>query len=503
MGEAGSATDARAEAREAPISFMRRAVTVLAPLLVPLAVAALPAPAGLAPHAWCFFALFLGVVLALMLEPLPSAAVGLVGVTIAALLAPWVLFAPAELARPGFRAPEAAIAWALGGFANGTVWLVFTAFVFAIGYDKTGFGRRIALRLVQAMGHSSRRLGYAVMLADLALAPFTPSNTARSAGTIFPIIRGVPPLYGSLPDHRSARKLGTYVMWTAFASSCVTSTLFLTALSPNLLAVAMIRSTLGVEIGWVDWFLAAAPFCLPLLALMPWLAFALLRPTVRRSPEVVRWAKTELAAMGPLSWRETLLGVLVIGAILLWIFGTSHVNATAAALLVLALMLVTGLVRWADIVGSRDAWDTLTRLATLMTLADGLNRTGFIAWFASGLAGWIGDVAPIWAVAALVTTYFLSHYMFATTTAHTTAMLPVMLATVAGMPALPQAQTALLLALASGLMGVITPYATGPAPVYAGCGYISTSAFWRLGAIFGALFLAALLMVGAPVLLAR
>ena len=58
--------------------------------------------------------------------------------------------------------------------------------MFALGYDKTGLGRRIALMLVKAMGRKTLTLGYAVMIADLLLAPFTPSNTARSGGTIYP-----------------------------------------------------------------------------------------------------------------------------------------------------------------------------------------------------------------------------------------------------------------------------------------------------------------------------
>jgi len=51
------------------------------------------------------------------------------------------------------------------------------------------------------------------------------------------------------------------------------------------------------------------------------------------------------------------------------------------------------------------------------------------------------------------------------------------------------------------MMGVLTPYATGPAPVYFGTGYISRKAFWSLGLLFGLLFLAVLLGIGAPVLL--
>ena len=50
------------------------------------------------------------------------------------------------------------------------------------------------------------------------------------------------------------------------------------------------------------------------------------------------------------------------------------------------------------------------------------------------------------------------------------------------------------------MMGVISPYATGPAPVYYGSGYISRKDFWVLGLVFGVIFLAALLIIGIPYL---
>ena len=66
----------------------------------------LPAPAGLPQHAWYFFAIFAGVIVGLMVEPLPGGAIGLIGVTLVAVLAPYVLFSPAELAKPGFKSGE-------------------------------------------------------------------------------------------------------------------------------------------------------------------------------------------------------------------------------------------------------------------------------------------------------------------------------------------------------------------------------------------------------------
>ena len=116
-----------------------------------------PAPAGLAQHAWYFFAIFAGVIVGLMFEPLPGGAIGLIGVTVVTLLAPWVLYGPADLAKPGFNPTNAALTWTLSGFSNSTVWLIFGAFMFALGYEKTGLGRRIALLLVKAMGRKTLR----------------------------------------------------------------------------------------------------------------------------------------------------------------------------------------------------------------------------------------------------------------------------------------------------------------------------------------------------------
>jgi L-tartrate/succinate antiporter len=69
----------------------------------------------------------------LMFEPLPGGAIGLIGVTVVTLLAPWMLYGPADLAKPGFNATNAALTWALSGFSNSTVWLIFGAFMFALG----------------------------------------------------------------------------------------------------------------------------------------------------------------------------------------------------------------------------------------------------------------------------------------------------------------------------------------------------------------------------------
>jgi L-tartrate/succinate antiporter len=99
---------------------------------------------------------------------------------------------------------------------------------------------------------------------------------------------------------------------------------------------------------------------------------------------------------------------------------------------------------------------------------------------------------------ALVLIFFFAHYPFASITAHVTALLPVMLAVGASLPGMNMVQFSLLLCLTLGIMGIVTPFATGPSPVYYGSGYLPSADYWRLGAIFGVIFIAALLLIGVP-----
>jgi L-tartrate/succinate antiporter len=443
------------------------------------------------------------VIVGLMLEPLPGGAIGISGVTLATLLAPWVLYGPAELAKPGFNPSTAAINWALSGFSNATVWLIFGAFMFALGYEKTGLGRRIALVLVKRMGRKTLTLGYAVAAADTILAPFTPSNTARSGGTIYPVIKNLPPLYDSKPDDPSMRRIGSYIMWVAIATTCVTSTLFLTALAPNLLAKELVKKIANVELAWGAWFVAAAPAGLLLLVSVPLLAYWLYPPEVKEGAEVTEWAAKELAKLGGFTSREITLAVLVAIALVLWIFAGDYVNPTTTALVVISLMVRLNVVTWDDISKNFNAWNTLAWFATLVALAGGLSQVGFVKWFAESIASHMAGFTPTKAILLLLVINFFIHYAFASGTAHVTAMIPVLLAVGSAVPNMNMPQLALLLCLQLGIMGIITPYGTGPSPVYYGSGYLPAADYWRMGAIFGLIFFVVFMVLTVPWVLLR
>lgn len=295
--------------------------------------------------------------------------------------------------------------------------------------------------------------------------------------------------------------MGSFLMWTAIVSTCVTSSLFLTALAPNLLAIALTESATGLHIHWGQWFMAVAPVGIFLLLLVPLLCYWLCAPEVKAGNEISDWAGQELAKLGRLTRHEILLVVMVATALLLWIFGGDIISASLVGLVVICAMLLTGIIDWNDILDNRAAWNTFVWFATLVALAGGLSQVGFVNWFGGVVGGQISGFNPVMAMVALTVIFYLLHYLFASVTAHVTALLPVMLAAASGIAGLDMELFVLLLLPTLGFMGILTPYGTGPSPVYYGSGYLPSGLWWRLGAVFGLLFLVVWLAVGLPWLL--
>ena len=123
---------------------------------------------------------------------------------------------------------------------------------------------------------------------------------------------------------------------------------------------------------------------------------------------------------------------------------------------------------------------------------------GFVTWFAKAVGAYMEGFSPLTAMVALTLVFFFIHYMFASITAHVTAVIPVMLAVGSAIPGMNMPQFAMMLVGTLGIMGILTPYATGPSPVYYGSGYLPARHYWLLGAVFGVIFIAVYLLVGVP-----
>lgn len=433
------------------------------PIAVAVVVYFLPVPDGVEPTGMRMLGIFLGTILALILQPLPTGAVAIIGMTAAML-----------------TKTESA-AKALAGFANTTVWLIVAAFFIAEGFLITGLGRRIALLFVTRLGRSTLGLSYGMALTDLILAPATPSNTARCGGVVFPVVASLSRLEDSHPEPEESRKrLGAYLTLTALQVNVVTSAMFLTAMAGNPVAQKA-AADLGVQISWGQWALAAVVPGVVSLAAVPWVMSKIYPPTVTRTPEAPQQARDQLREAGPMSRGEKIMAATFVVLLLLWCLGdTLNIDATTAAFTGIAILLVTGVLSWRDLIENTSAWSTLVFFGVLVGMAGELNELGVIGWIGDSVAGAVGSLPWVVAFGILTLVYFYSHYLFASNTAHIVAMYAVFVGAAIATGA-PPLFAALVFGFIGNLFGGLAHYSSGPAGVIYGSGYVKTAELFRIG----------------------
>ncbi|PNZ69488.1 anion permease [Staphylococcus croceilyticus] len=436
-------------------------------------------PEALSMQAWLMFAIFVATIVGCITQPMSIGAVSILGFTLTVLV--------------GVVDTKTAVQ----GFGNPSIWLIAMAFFISRGFVKTGLGRRIALQFVKLFGKKTLGLAYSLVGVDLILAPATPSNTARAGGIMFPIIQSLSKSFDSDPKQGTERKMGAFLLFTEFQGNLITAAMFLTAMAGNPLAQNLAEKTAHVHITWMNWFLAAIVPGLISLIVAPFVIYKMYPPTVKETPDAKKWAEDQLSEMGNISKAEKFMIGIFIVALLLWMTGSYiGIDATLTAFIALSLLLITGVLNWKDVLNETGAWNTLVWFSVLVMMADQLNKLGFIPWLSHLIAHSLGGLSWPIVLIILILFYFYSHYLFASSTAHVSAMYAALLgvAVAAGAPPL---FSALMLGFFGNLMASTTHYSSGPAPIIYGAGYISQKRWWLMNLALGIVYFIIWLGIGS------
>ena len=307
--------------------------------LIPVLIWNIPAPAGLETKTWHIVAIYLGLLGGLIIKPFSEPVITLIIIGIAA------MFMDSSVL--------------LKGYGNDMTWFIALVTIVCTAFVKTGLGKRIAYNLLLRAGNSTMGLGYLMTMTDLVLSPATGSNSARTT-IIYPIFRNIAEGVGSTPTNEP-RKLGAYLTILMYVSSQGTSALFLTGMATNAITVSLISSMLGIDLSWGKWFMASIVPAGLFLAVAPFLVYKFYRPGLQSLGDIKPIAKKGLEDIGPVSNPEKILFVLFIMAILAWMFGPQltfvNLNMQIVGFVFLALVLLTGILDWNDVIGAKGAWN--------------------------------------------------------------------------------------------------------------------------------------------------
>lgn len=455
----------------------------------------IPVPQNVTPNAWHLLALFVGTIAAIIGKAMPIGAISIVAIALVALTG---------VTNPG--KPGAALNDALSGFSNQLIWLIGISIMVSLSLSKTGLGARIGYYFISLFGKSTLGIAYALALAETTLAPVTPSNTARGGGIIHPVMRSIADSFDSKPEPGSTEKIGRYLSLVNYNINPITSAMFITATAPNPLIVSFIMKGTdpSFELSWGMWAIAALVPAIVSLIVVPLVIYWLYPPEIKHTPNAQVFARDKLSALGPISLSEKITLAVFGLLLLLWagipalILGDGwSVNPTTAAFIGLSILLMTGVLSWDDLLKNKGAWDTVVWFAALVMMATFLGKLGLISWLSQSVGGAIDNLGIGWigGTILLVLVYVYSHYFFASTTAHITAMFAAFFTAGLALGA-PPALLGLILAFSSSLMMSLTHYGTGTAPIIFGSGYVSLGEWWKTGFILSVVNLIIWITVG-------
>ena len=355
-------------------------------------------------------------------------------VMITSLMAGLIGFAPMVNDPNTIYGTSRALGMALAGFSNTALALVAAALFISAAMTVTGLDRRIALVTLSAIGTSTRRILIGTIAVTIILSLVVPSATARSACTV-PIMMGVIAAFGV--DKKSNIAAGIMIM-VALATS-IWNVGIQTAAAQNLLTAGFMDKLLGERVTWLQWLVAGAPWAIVMSVVLYFLVRWLLPPETEAIAGGKEAVQRELTALGPMSAPQKRLSAVAIGLLLFWATeGKLHSFDTATITfigLVILMMPRIGVMDWKTM-QQRTPWGTLIVFGVGISLGTALLTTKAGQWLGgfvvthSGLA----DHGTLMVFAVLAAFLILIHLGFASATALTAALLPILIAVLQTLP---------------------------------------------------------------------
>ncbi|MEE9380855.1 MAG: DASS family sodium-coupled anion symporter [Hyphomonadaceae bacterium] len=378
---------------------IKRITLWLGPALA-LGLQLFPAPEGLSSAGWGVASLLLLMAVWWATEPIPIPATSLLPLVVLPLI-------------DAGNAREVA-----AGYSHPIVLLLLGGFIIALGIERWGLHKRIALNVVAAIGSSPGTLILGFMLATAALSMWI-SNTATTLMMVPIAISAAAALKDESGKFTTALLLG--VCYAASIGGIATPI----GTPTNLIAIGWLTDNTGAGISFWTWMKFGIPAVI-LLVPAAWWSVTRGLPRLANASEAISEVHRQRGALGPMTTPERRVAIVFGLVALMWMTRTRvqglaieqgwdfpsllAVNDMSIAIAgAVAMFLVPAgrgedragraLLNWDEAV--KLPWGVLLLFGGGITLGQAVTRTGLSTWLGEQLAG-LSTLPPIFFIAVVV-----------------------------------------------------------------------------------------------------
>ena len=436
----------------------------------------LPAPEGLSSQGWSVAAIVTLMAIWWATEAIP--------VAVTALL-PLALFPLIGIVS--FK--EAAIP-----YANPNIYLFLGGFMLALGIERSGLHKRMALHMIIAAGSSGPKLiaGFMTIAALISMFVMNTSTTLMLLPIGLAVCSVVSNTIPGLTD-KEIEYFDTSLMLGIAYAATIGGMSTLVGTAPNIVFSAFMLETYGIEISMIDWMTLGVPLAIVMLY-SAWLVLTkyVFPTSFITSKDTKTYLKNMLNDQGPLSKDEIKISIIFGLTALAWMFRTLLDNydmfsgLTDAGIAIISAILLFmipssnhkgELLDWNQ--SNKLPWGLLILFGGGLSIAAQINSSGLGIWIGESLSV-LSTVPPIFlifAVAALI--IFLTEVT--SNVATTSTFLPVFGAVAVGIGVLPVSLTVPVCLAAS--CAFMLPVATPPNAIVYGSGKFTIATMMKAGFI--------------------
>ncbi|TGN99887.1 anion transporter [Candidatus Thiomargarita nelsonii] len=436
---------------ESSISKQRLIALVLGPMAM-LFLLMLSVPEGFTPEAWKLVALAAWMIIWWMTEAVPIPVTALLPIPMMPLLA---------------IAPQKTVA---ASYGHPLIFLFLGGFMIAAAMQRWGLHRRIALRIVKAVGTSPEGIIGGFMVATALLSMWI-SNTATTIMMFAVGISIIEFVNNHINSPAQSRKFGVALMLGIAYSASIGGIGTLIGTPPNILLASFLSDNHGISIDFGTWMLMGVPLVIIMLPVAWFMLCKVIFPVKGiKLGEAGALIDQELEQLGEMSKGERIVLIVFVTTAIFWMTRQWIVSITGLEITDTSIALIAAILLFALPVSIERGhftveWDAAKNISwgVLILFGGGLALAG--AFKSSGLAATIGNtVASMQGVeismiilATIAAIIFLTE--ITSNTATTATFLPILGAVAVGLDTSPMLLTipAALAASMAFMMPVATP----------------------------------------------
>ena len=377
-------------------------------------------------------------------------------------------------------------------YANKNIYLFLGGFILALGIESSGLHKRIALKMILAVGSSGAKLigGFMLVSALISMWVMNTSTTLMLLPIGLAVCGVISQTVPGMTDKDKANFDTALLLGIAYAATIGgMSTLIGTA--PNIVFSAFMQDTYGVEISMFDWMKLGVPLAAVML-FGSWYSLTQYVFPIKfsASQEAKDELKKMLNEMGALTKDEIRISIIFGLAVFAWVFRTllnnieflSGLTDAGIAIIAAILLFMTpsaskkgDLLKWEK--SKELPWGLLLLFGGGLSLAAQISSTGLGMWIGQSLMV-LSTVPPIVLILAVATLIiFLTEITSNVTT--TTTFLPVFGALAVAIGILPVSLTVPVCLAAS--CAFMLPVATPPNAIVYGSNKFTIATMMRAG----------------------